>query len=359
VRERPRPFPRHVSAFRDRHGKLRTRYRRTGCKTYYFAHEPFSKAWWAEYKACDEQREANAIKPGESRTASGTVNELIVRFYESRDWQGPSAKTRHSFRLVIERFRAALGEEPVASFDYGAADKIMAKFADRPTAGNKLRKLLIRIWNEGKRLKLTDSNPWELTKPYKETGSFHTWTEGEIRQFKARWPIGTKQYLALALLLNTAQRSNDVRLLGPDSVRDDRLCLRQTKTDAELSLPIVMELRTAIKATRATGPTFLQTGAGKAFTQKGFGNWFSDACKAAGVPGRAHGLRKAAARRLAEAGASQQELKAWTGHKTDSQVRRYVEAANQADMADAAANKMANRRDRLAKNPRNPLNPKG
>lgn len=359
MRDRPRPYPKHVSAFRDRHGKLRTRFRQSGRKTYYFDAEPFSKDWWAEYKACCEQREADAIKPGEGRTTAGTVNELIVRFYESRDWQGPNAKTRHSFRLVIERFRAAFGEEAVASFDYGAADKIIAKFADRPTAGNKLRKLLIRIWNEGQRLKLADGNPWELTKPYKETGSFHTWTEEEIRQFKARWPVGTKQHLALALLLNTAQRSNDARLFGPDNVRGDRLYLRQSKTDAELSLPIVMELRSALKASRATGPTFLKTEAGVAFTQKGFGNWFSDACKAAGVPGRAHGLRKAAARRLAEAGASQQELKAWTGHKTDSQVRRYVEAANQADMADAAAAKMANQRGRLAKTPRKSLIPKG
>lgn len=359
MRDRPRPYPKNVSAFRDRYGKLRTRFRQTGRKTYNFQAEPFSKAWWAEYKACCEHREAEAIKPGESRTVPGTVNELIVRYYESRDWQGPNPKTRHSFKLVIERFRVAFGDEPVTSFDYGAADKIMAKFADRPTAGNKLRKLLIRIWNEGKRCKLVDDNPWELTKPYRETGSYHTWTEDEIRQFKTRWPVGTKQHLALALMLNTAQRSNDARLIGPDNIRNDRLHLRQTKTSAELSLPIVIELRTALKASRATGPTFLKTEAGQPFTQKGFGNWFSDACKAAGVPGRAHGLRKAHMRRLAEKGGTQQELKAWSGHKSDSQVRRYVEAANQAQMADAAATKMANSEGKLANNPRKPLNPKG
>lgn len=359
MKERPRPYPKHVSAFRDRHGKLRTRFRQTGRQTYYFEAEPFSKAWWAEYKACCEQREAAPIVAGEARTVPGTVNELIVRFYESRDWQGPNAKTRHSFRLVIERFRQAFGDEPVASFDYGAADKIIAKFADRPTAGNKLRKLLIRIWNEGKRLKLADGNPWELTKPYRETGSFHTWTEDEIRQFKTRWPVGTKQHLALALMLNTAQRSNDARLLGPDNVRGDRLELRQTKTGAALSLPLLPELRAALKASRVTGPTFLKTEAGQPFTQKGFGNWFSDACKAAGVPGRAHGLRKAAARRLAEAGATQQQLKAWTGHKSDSQVRTYVEAANQATLADAGARKLANSKGRLAKTTRKSLIPKG
>ena len=251
--------------------------------------------------------------------------------------------------LVIERFRDLFGEERVTSFDYSACDRIIAKFADRPTAGNKLRKLLIRIWNEGRRLKLADGNPWELTKPYRETGSFHTWTEDEIRQFKTRWPVGTKQHLALALMLNTAQRSNDARMLGPDNIREGRLHLRQTKTAAELSLPIIPELRAAIAAYRSKTSTFLATQAGKPYSQRGFGNWFTRACDAAGVPGRAHGLRKAAARRLAESGASQQEIKAWTGHTSDTQVRRYVEAANKAGMADSAAAKMANRGNGLAK----------
>ncbi len=34
--------------------------------------------------------------------------------------------------------------------------------------------------------------------------------------------------------------------------------------------------------------------------KEGFGNWFADACRAAGVPGSAHGLRKALAVKPAE-----------------------------------------------------------
>lgn len=359
MRDRARPYPKNASAFRDRHGKLRTRFRQTGRKTYYFDAEPFSKAWWAEYKACCENSESEAIEPGASRTIPGTVNELIVRFYESRDWQGPNAKTKHSFRLVIERFRAAVGHLPVASIDYAVADNIHTKFATRPTAGNKLRKLLIRIWDEGRRRKMVGENPWILTKPYKETGSFHTWTEAEIRKFKDRWPIGTKQYLALALMLNTAQRSNDARLLGPDNIIDGKLHVCQSKTGIELNLPIVLELQTALKASRVTGPAFLKTEAGQPFTQKGFGNWFSDACKAAGVPGRAHGLRKAAARRMDELGVTNSEGMAWTGHKSDAQYRRYTAGSSQARLADQAAAKMANPGGGLAKSPRKPFKPKG
>jgi hypothetical protein len=41
--------------------------------------------------------------------------------------------------------------------------------------------------------------------------------------------------------------------------------------------------------------TFLVNEWGRPFTDAGFGNWFRDRCIETGVPGRAHGLRKAGA----------------------------------------------------------------
>jgi P2 family phage major capsid protein len=61
-------------------------------------------------------------------------------------------------------------------------------------------------------------------------------------------------------------------------------------------------------------------------------------------------LRTAAARRCAEAGCSNQEIKAWTGHTTDSEVARYTAAADQRTLSDTAADKLlANLAERLAK----------
>jgi integrase len=47
-------------------------------------------------------------------------------------------------------------------------------------------------------------------------------------------------------------------------------------------------------------------------------------------------LRKAQARRLAEAGCSAPQIAAITGHKTLSEVQRYIEAAEQKTLAVAA-----------------------
>lgn len=69
----------------------------------------------------------------------------------------------------------------------------------------------------------------------------------------------------------------------------------------------------------------------------------SDAIQRAGLPARckAHGLRKAAARRLAEAGCSANEIMAITGHKTMAEVERYTRAAGQERLARAALQKQS------------------
>jgi site-specific recombinase XerD len=58
-------------------------------------------------------------------------------------------------------------------------------------------------------------------------------------------------------------------------------------------------------------------------------------CDEAGLPHgiSVHGLRKAAARRLAEAGASVNVIAAITGHASLREVQRYTAAADQARLA--------------------------
>jgi hypothetical protein len=62
---------------------------------------------------------------------------------------------------------------------------------------------------------------------------------------------------------------------------------------------------------------------------------FREWCDAAGLPKHcsAHGLRKAACRRLAEAGCSANEIAAISGHASLDEVARYTKAADQARLA--------------------------
>ncbi|MGA8229780.1 MAG: tyrosine-type recombinase/integrase [Xanthobacteraceae bacterium] len=68
--------------------------------------------------------------------------------------------------------------------------------------------------------------------------------------------------------------------------------------------------------------------------------WFRVRCDEAGLPPKCafHGLRKAACRRLAEAGASANVIAAISGHKSLSQVEHYTKQADQARLARTAVN---------------------
>jgi integrase len=62
------------------------------------------------------------------------------------------------------------------------------------------------------------------------------------------------------------------------------------------------------------------------FTAAGFGNWFRECYKEAGLPHCSfHGLRKAAATRLIDAGCNVVEAAAITGNASLKELQRYVE----------------------------------
>ena len=95
------------------------------------------------------------------------------------------------------------------------------------------------------------------------------------------------------------------------------------------------DLQRLLDATPCKHLSFLTTAYGKPFTAAGFGGWFRDRCDEADLPKEcaAHGLRKAACRRLAEAGCSASQIMAISGHKTLREVQRYIEAAERTRLA--------------------------
>ena len=170
-----------------------------------------------------------------------------------------------------------------------------------------------------------------------KTDGFRTWNEDDIAAFEARHPIGTRERLALALLVYTAQRRGDVVRMGRQHIRNATAMIdvKQQKTGTKLAIPIHPDLQAVLDATPSGHLTFLTTAFGKPFAAAGFTNWFREACNAAGLPRgtSAHGLRKAACRRLAEAGCSANVIAAISGHKSLREVERYTIAANQERMA--------------------------
>ena len=131
--------------------------------------------------------------------------------------------------------------------------------------------------------------------------------------------------------------------MGSRSVSANGIQLRQQKTGTELVIPIYEQLRVELDQWQPNGEgTFLATERGRPMSVNNFYNQFIDWCREAGWPPGCspHGLRKAAARRLAEAGCTTHQIAAITGHRSLSEVARYTRAAEQMELARSAMSRL-------------------
>lgn len=279
------------------------------------------------------------LNAGANRIRPGSFDDLIVRFYKSHKWTHDiKESTREQYRGQLERFRAKVGHLLVAEVQANHFEMIFEKMGDTPTAANNLRKRMKQLMNFAIRQGFRPDNPVLATEPLKTPkGGFPDWSEDEIAKFEMRHPVGTRARLAFDLALFTAQRKADVRTMGPSNLQRGKIKVKQRKTGKELLLPIHPNLAASLELTDGNGPAFILNNLGKPYTIDSFGIWFKRRCIEAGLKNRSmHGLRKAAARRLAEAGSSNQRIKAVTGHTSDSEVARYTAAADQVSMAETA-----------------------
>lgn len=144
-------------------------------------------------------------------------------------------------------------------------------------------------------------------------------------------------------MLFTGLRRSDIYRLGRQHVTGDVISLRTEKTGKPVHIPIFAELKASIDAAPTGDLAFVVTIFGKPFASAAsFGNWFGKACVAAGVPGRAHGLRKAGATIAADHGATAHELMAMFGWKRLAQAEVYTRQADEKRVASMASERIAN-----------------
>lgn len=343
----------HVYIEPDRHGKLRTRFRK-GKRQVYMNHLPDEDGFEDEYKALlggGESAKTETYPPG-------SVHDLCIRYYQSGDFNSGGAEDRGRRRGIIESFREEFGNDLVRNFGFEHIEAILLARTEKKkndkgrtvggqVAARNLRKQLRRLFAYARKLKWITGNPVEEAAKIgkAKVAGFYPWTEADIARYKNRHPLGTKARLALEIILWTGQRRGDARLFGPKHVVRGKINFKASKNDADLWLPMAPDLRAAIAAMPSVGiTTFLVTDYGHPFSKDGFGNKMREWCDQAGLPQcTAHGLRKAMARRMASARATQQQIKAAGGWKGDEEVATYVAGIEQEDLAEEGLNRAIER----------------
>lgn len=358
---------RYVHEDVSRHGQPRLYFRRPGGRKVRLPRPIGSPEFMALYHALLAGDMPPELPPSRTeKPAPQTWRWLCAQYMDGRAFRALNPSTQSVRRRILH----ATWAEPTAP---GAATLFadvhlehlttaaLIVLRDRkqlPEAANGRVKAIRAVYAWAHESMIVTSNPArDLAYITNRTAGFHTWSEPEIETYEARWPVGTKQRLALDLFLYAGVRRSDVVRLGkpfwrrPDQVRVEGveapfgwLQFRPLKTGPAgpmVTVPILEPLARSLAATKTGDLTYLVTAYGRPHTAKGFGGWFKAQCLAAGLPGcSAHGLRKAAATRCAENGASTHTLMAIFGWMTFAEAERYTQAVRRLRMSANGAKSM-------------------
>jgi integrase len=334
---------RYLKQYRDRHGKMRLYVRIPGRREIRLrVNSTDDPGFGPAYAAALNGEQVNTPLPNSkastTKASQGSLRELCVAYsgFLTKDTT-LSERTKYTRRRHLEEVcrevstsGAPAGDLPVDKMAPKHVQQLLDRKRDTPEASNDRRKALLALFKWAVPRGLAPGNPAAQTDKIRtHSEGFATWKREHVQRFVETHPLGTKPYLALALLLYTGQRRADVVRFGRQHVKEGALRFVQQKNERRmhksLRIPILPQLQEALDLVPATQLTFLVTEFGKPFTAAGFGNWMRDKCDQAGLKGySAHGLRKALQTMGAELGLSDRELMAIAGHETTAMTTLYT-----------------------------------
>jgi integrase len=334
---------RYVNEYRDRHGKLRRYFRRPGSRGVQLRGLPGSIEFMHAYQAA---LAAMAPPPPSSKhVIRGSLADVTAGYFRSAAFANLSETSQRLYRSALKPILEAHGHRLVRDLPKTSARNIVEAIgADRPGMANLTRAVLSNVVGYAVATGVRTDDPFSGLPRYR-LGTHHTWTDAEIAQFERRWSLGTRERLAFALLLYTAQRGGDVVKMTRNDIVNGCIRVSQDKVRKgdtnELMIPIHPALARALKAGPVVGMQHILTNT-RGRPLRRLTKLIAQAVERAGLPPHctAHGLRKAALRRLSENEATTKQIAAVSGHRSLKEIERYTARADQARLAQLAIAKL-------------------
>lgn len=273
--------------------------------------------------------------------AAGSLSWLIARYRETNAWTTFSLATRRQRENIFRQVIETAGSQPASKITTDTIERGRDRRASHQ--GRHFLDTMRGLFKWAAKARLAKDPTLGVEDPRRpKSDGFPPWTEEHVATYQKRWPLGTRERVWLDVLLYTGLRRGDAVRLGRQHIRDGMATLKTEKTGTEVTLPILPVLA----ETLARGPcgdlTFIVGAGGRAFTKESFGNTFRKACKKAGVPGSAHGVRKLAATTMANNGATVAQLEAVFGWKGGRMASHYTLSADRRRLAKSSAHMLMN-----------------
>jgi integrase len=338
----PRKLPLFVSRERSRHGKVAFYFRRgKGPRTR--LPDIGASDFDAKYLAA-----LNAAEPQKPRvTGVNSLEWLIKRYRETTAYLGLSYATRRQRDNIFKGVVASAGTSAYKSITRKTMMDGRERRASTPAQARNFLDAMRGLFRWALASELVSVDPTAgVDNPRRPKGGdgFPPWTDDDIAAYEARWPAGTKERVWMHVLLYTGLRRGDAVVFGRQHVKDGVATIRTEKSQYQTEASF--DIREELAETLSAGPTgdlaFIVGETGKPLIKESFGNFFRIACNAAGVTKSAHGLRKTAAEKAAEAGLSVAELDAMFGWEGGAMAAYYTKRANRKKLARSGSEKIRN-----------------
>lgn len=335
-----------LDAQRGRDGRISHWYFRRAGRRWPLRGEPGSPEFMDDYWRLRAATEPVPGAKGPRRHPHGSFGALIDAYLADKQAFGEKkGSTQRIYRMILEPLAEVHGHKPVTLLGRRHIKQWLNARGETPGMANMLVKVVRLVLSYAVENEYRTDNPAQRIKLFK-LGEHRAWTDPECAAFEDRWPAGSMQRRAYMLAKFTGQRCGDVARMTRAHRKEGAIRVMQQKTtDGKTNQEMWIPLHRDLAAELALGcehMSFLTRADGSAFDSTSLGMWFADAIDQAGLPDACvmHGLRKTAARMLAEVGCSIHEIASITGHRALKQIEDYTKAANQRTLATAAILKL-------------------
>lgn len=286
------------------------------------------------------------VKSPRSTSAIGTWDALVREYKLSPRYQRDlSRNTRKYYDRQLERVRH-LGKTSVA--DLKRRDILAIRDAlaiNHSQTANQFVTVMSVLLDFAVDREYRESNPLVRIKRIRG-GTYETWNDTQIRH--ALTTFAEPYRRAVVLALYTGQREGDCCAMRWSQYDGSAIeVVAQEKTGAYVWIPVHRTLKAELDRWRAgievgVDRTILVNSLGRPWPSHSFAAMLSRVIhRHRQLDGLVfHGLRKAAAARLAEAGCSTHEIAAITGHKSLGMIELYTKKADQKRRAISAMAKL-------------------
>jgi integrase len=270
---------------------------------------PGSPAFYASYNAAHAARKV---------VPDGTLHALIVAYRKSAEFDGRAESSKRAYRSYLALIEAEFGDMTLEALQDKRARGDFKEWRDgmaaTPRKADYAWAVLARVLAFAKdRGKIAVNVCEKGGRIYTGDRKDVIWSDEQVAAFAAKAPRHLRQVMNLALW--TGQRQGDLLTMRWAAYDGRHIRVRQSKTKANVSIPIHATLRAELDATSDRTGTILKTTDGTPWTSSGFRASWRKACAKAGVSGVTfHDLRGTAVVALALSGCTVPEIVSITGH---------------------------------------------